>query len=75
MTQHKVQDKLVPWVCIAAPTLSYLINIVVNKPKWVIGTGIEAMLPAWSGTYTIGLEMLLINGLITFVGLYLIRQR
>jgi Na+/proline symporter len=75
MTQHKVQDKLVPWVCIAAPTLSYLINIVVNKPKWVIGTSIEAMLPAWSGTYTIGLEMLLINGLITFAGLYLTRQR
>ncbi len=75
LTKHNVIDNRVPFVCFAAPMLCYLLNIIVNKPKWVVGSRLESILPAWSGTYTIGLEMLFINGMLTFAGLWLIRQK
>ncbi len=76
LTNRKVQDKLVLYVCIFAPVICYVLNIIVNKPKWVNNhEGIVNLLPAWSGTYQIGLEILLINGLLTFGGLYLISKK
>ena len=59
-TKIKVEDKLVPYVCIAAPIISYFID------KY------QAVL---FGNFQIGLELLLINGLLTFLGLYIIRKK
>lgn len=59
-TKYKVKDKLVPLVCIIAPTLSYIID-----------TYQENIF----GDFKIGLELLIINGLITFIGLFLIRKK
>lgn len=59
-TKYKVRDKLVPFVCIAAPVISFFID------KYQ-----EALF----GEFKIGLELLIINGLLTFIGLWLIRRK
>ncbi len=59
-TKYKVEDKLVPFVCIASPIASYFID----KYQEII-----------FGEFKIGLELLIINGFLTFIGLWLIRKR
>ena len=54
-TKVQVRDRFVPLVCIISPLLSYFISI--NVPSWFNG-------------YQIGLEILIVNGLITFIGLW-----
>lgn len=58
-SKWEVKDNLVPIVCIASPLLSYIINL--NS---------EALL----GGYKFGFEILILNGLIMFLGLMLIRR-
>jgi len=59
-TKYKVKDQLVPFVCIAAPVISFFID----KYQETI-----------FGEFKIGLELLIINGLLTFLGLWLIRKK
>ena len=59
-TKYKIKDKLSFWVCIISPLLSYIINI--YSEELLFG-------------YKFGFELLLLNGLITFIGLYLIRKK
>lgn len=59
-TKYKVKDKFVPFVCIAAPVISFFID------KYQ-----ETLF----GEFKIGLELLIINGLLTFIGLWLIRRK
>lgn len=59
-SKHKINDKLVPLVCIAAPLVSFL-----------LATYSETLF----GGYKIGFELLLINGLLTMLGLWLIRKK
>lgn len=59
-TKYKVKDKLVPMVCVAAPLISFLIDKYQEK---------------LFGSFKIGLELLVINGLLTFLGLWVIRMR
>lgn len=59
-TKYKVHDKLVPYICIAAPLISYFID------KYQVSL---------FGDFKIGLELLIINGLLTFFGLWLIRKK
>lgn len=54
-----VKDKLVPYVCIAAPILCYLIEILLIKEF----------------NYKVGYEILILNGLLTLVGLILIKSK
>ncbi|SNS96562.1 transporter, SSS family [Ekhidna lutea] len=58
-TKWNVKDRFVPLVCVTSPLLSYLINI--NS---------EALLAG----YRFGFEILILNGLITFIGLFLIQK-
>ena len=58
-TKWKVKDKLVPVVAIAAPVLSYIISI--NSLMWF---GFE-----------FGFFILILNGLLTFLGLVLVRRK
>ena len=53
-TKKAVKDQWIPIVCVAAPVLTYIIN--------------ENSV-AWLGGYKFGFELLLVNGLLTFVGL------
>ncbi len=56
-TTRQVRDKLVPVICIVSPVISYILST--NSEAWFNG-------------YKIGIEVVLINGLITFLGLFLI---
>ena len=60
LTKRKVNDRLVPLICVLAPILSYILSA--NSEKLF-------------GGYKISIEILLINGLITFAGLWVISKR
>lgn len=59
-TKREVTGKLVPLICLLSPLLCYV--MVVNAPVLLDG-------------YKIGYENLIINGLLTFFGLYLISKK
>lgn len=60
LTTRVVRDKLVPVVCVISPVLSYVISL--NSK-------------AWFGGYVFGIEILIVNGLITFAGLWIVSKR
>jgi Na+/proline symporter len=57
-TKRPVNDQLVPFICIAAPVITYILNE--NSAEWFNG-------------YKFGFERLIINGLITFIGLWILK--
>lgn len=59
LTKRKVKDKLVPFICVISPIISYLFSL--NAEKFF-------------GGYKVSIEILIINGLITFAGLWLISR-
>jgi hypothetical protein len=59
MKTKTVKDKLVPIICIVAPTICFLIS---QNSKLLFGS------------YAIGNELIILNGLITFIGLMLISK-
>jgi Na+/proline symporter len=56
LTNRQVRGIWVPWVCLAAPALCFVIDA--NQQRLF-------------GSYQIGLELLLLNGMLTFGGLWL----
>ena len=58
-TKYKIKDKFVFFVCLISPLISYLVNI--YSEELLFG-------------YRFGFEILLLNGLLTFVGLFLIKK-
>ena len=61
LTRRNLRDRLVPLVCILSPILCYLLE---TYQDFLFG-----------GKFHIGLELLAINGVATFIGLYLISYR
>src|SRR5690606_19911726 len=59
-TNLQVKDKYVPIVCVLSPVICYVISVY-SKQLF--------------GGYQIGLEVLLLNGMLTFAGLALIHRR
>lgn len=59
LTNRSVKDKLVPYICFASPIICFIIDKFQNNIF---------------GEFEIGLELLIINGLITFIGLFLISK-
>lgn len=59
VTRYQVKPRLLPVVCLLSPVISYIINC--NSEQWLWG-------------YRFGFEILLLNGLICFVGLGLIKK-
>tara|TARA_B110000014_G_scaffold173505_1_gene123759 strand:- start:363 stop:1652 length:1290 start_codon:yes stop_codon:yes gene_type:complete len=59
-TKYNVKDRYVLPICMLSPALSYLVNI--YSEQLLFG-------------YKFGFEILLLNGLITFLGLFLIRKK
>ncbi len=60
LTKFQVKDRWVPVICVLSPVLSYVVNR--NSAEWLWG-------------YKFGFEILILNGLITFIGLLLIRKK
>ncbi len=58
-TKHAVKDQLVPWLAILAPAMAFVFDL--NSQSWFYG-------------YKFGFEILILNGLIMFLGLLLIRK-
>ena len=58
-TKYKIKDKFVFFVCLISPLISYLVNI--YSEELLFG-------------YKFGFEILLLNGLLTFLGLYFIKR-
>jgi SSS family transporter len=59
-TKRRVKDKIVPLICILSPAISYALSA--NSERWL-------------GGYKIGIEILIVNGLITFFGLFMISTK
>ncbi|MEO9804141.1 MAG: sodium:solute symporter [Reichenbachiella sp.] len=59
-TRKQVEDQYVPMICLMAPTFTYLINLYSE---------------ALFGGYRFGFELLLVNGLLTYLGLLLISKK
>ena len=59
MKTKTVNDKLVPFICLISPAICYFISIYSSE---------------WLGGYTIAEELIIINGLITFIGLLFISK-
>jgi SSS family transporter len=59
-TKKRVVDKFVPIVCLLSPVLTYVVNMYSEELMW---------------GYKFGFELLLLNGVITFIGLQLISSR
>ncbi len=58
LTKRPVNDRLVPYICIASPVLCYLLD-------WGVGQ--------YTG-YHFGYELLMLNGILTFLGLFFFQQ-
>ena len=54
LTHRKPNDRWVPYICIASPIVCYILDVTVS-----VATG-----------YKFGYELLMLNGLLTFAGLY-----
>ena len=59
-TRWRVHDQWVPLVAVLSPVVCYLLKLYA---------------PIWFGGYHFGFELLLINGLLTFLGLMIIRKK
>lgn len=58
--KKKIHDKLTPVVCVVSPLICYYVNL--HSQQWFNG-------------YQLGFEVLVLNGLLTFLGLLLISKR
>ena len=59
-TKYNVVDRFVPIICLLSPIFCYILNL--NSE-------------AWLGGYQFGYDLLIVNGGLTFLGLFLIRKR
>lgn len=59
-TKWQVKDKFVPYLAVAAPVIAFIISK--NSEAWLWG-------------YKFGFEILILNGLLMFTGLWLIRKK
>ena len=59
-TKIQIKDKWAPAVCLISPILSFIINV--NSEAWFSG-------------YKFGFEILILNGILTFIGLLIISKR
>ncbi len=59
-TKWKVKDHLIPWIAVLSPVVSFILDI--NSEAWFNG-------------FKFGFFILIVNGAITFLGLFLARDR
>ena len=57
---RRVKDPFVPVICLVSPIISYILN---------------ANSQAWFNGYKFGFELLMLNGLLTYIGLWMITRR
>lgn len=60
LTKRSITDRFAPIICLVAPAVCYFIQH--NSASWF-------------GNYQIGIEMLILNGALTFAGLFLVSKK
>jgi Na+/proline symporter len=80
LTHRKVKDKYVLAVCLLSPLLIFGIDFL-NNPEWFVKrfglspsseTALKNLSASIFGGFKIGIEILILNGIVTFLGLFLI---
>ncbi len=79
LTKRKLKENLIWAVCIIAPLLALLLDMLSN-PAWYeaklhMKLGLDSLSATIFNGYKIGNELILINGIITFIGLWFISRR
>lgn len=83
LTKRSINDKMSLLVCIAAPVLVIGIDLI-NNAEWFVnklqltgsgGTALKEFSQSVFGGFKIGIELLIINGLLTFTGLWFISKK
>lgn len=80
LTKRKINDKLALYVCLAAPLIIWGIDFVNNIEWWQkqlkLGTmaSVKNLSLSVFGEFKIGYELLIYNGILTFLGLLLISK-
>ena len=79
LTGKKLRDNLIWRVCVIAPLLALAIDVL-SSPGWYekklhVHLGLQDLSASVFGGYVIGNELILINGLITFLGLLMISKK
>ena len=59
-TRHKIHDKYVPLIAIISPVLCYVLSVYDTRMFW---------------GYDFGFELLLVNGFLTFMGLFIVSKK
>jgi len=83
LTRRKINDRAALIVCLAAPLIILGIDFINNidwyQKQWHLTGGVIESLSAFSkqvfGNFKIGYELLIYNGLLTFLGLYIISHK
>lgn len=83
LTHRQLRDRAAMWICLGAPLLTLCIDGLSNAEWFVkrlrLGEEAASQLMDWStsifGGYRVGIELLLLNGLFTFMGLWLFSQK
>jgi len=79
LTKRKLNERLIWTVCIVAPLLALILDMASN-PAWYeaklhMKLGLDNLSVATFNGYKIGNELILINGIITFIGLWFISHK
>ncbi len=82
LTTRKVNDKLVLWICLLSPIIIFGIDFI-NNAEWFIkkmniqapfSDDLKALSTQMFSGFKLGIEILIINGFITFAGLWLVSK-
>ena len=83
LTKRTVRDRWTIWICLLSPVIVFIIDLL-NNPDWFIKRFGIADLTAsviryWSESifngFKMGPEILIVNGLITFVGIWMVSSK
>ncbi len=83
LTKRSINDKYALAVCLVSPLIIFGIDLL-NNPDWFIrrfgfsesfATSLRDISISVFGTYKMGIEILILNGIVTFLGLLLISKK
>lgn len=82
LTHRKIKDRYSLFICLLSPLIIFGLDFI-NNPDWFInrfdltdaGGTLRGLSKQVFGGFKIGIEILIINGLLTFLGLYLISKK
>jgi len=79
LTKRKLNDRLIWFVCIIAPLVTLIIDML-SSPEWYeqklhVELGLQNISESIFHGYKIGNELILINGILTFLGLWFISKK